>query len=155
MNKRGYGGKNAVIYSEEWYYYSSTNSRHVVAMFRISNPTSAAITWVPYFYYTCYGGWSNTASVTLNGANTWSTTGTCQMCTVCVAACACVACGVACDCLFRVSASAAIAVAVTASQPHLNHILLIVRWRPLQHTDRLLGVLFQLTAAAQRPHVRR
>ena len=82
MTKRGYGGKNAVIYAEEWYYYSSTNSFNVIAMFRIANPTANAITWTVYFYYTCYGGWGNTASVMVNSGLQWSTGGTCQMCTV-------------------------------------------------------------------------
>lgn len=47
LTKRGYGGKNANIWAEEWSSYSSTNSHQVVALFRISNPTAAAITWSP------------------------------------------------------------------------------------------------------------
>ena len=83
MTKRGYGGKNAMIWADEWYYYSSTNSRQVVVLFRIRNTTPNAITWTPYFYYSCYGGWNEYASMTINGASTWAQSGNCQMCTVC------------------------------------------------------------------------
>jgi hypothetical protein len=81
LTRRGYGGRNGHIYSEEWYYTSSTNSRHIVVLFRIHNPTASAITWTLYFYYTSYGSWGESASVALNGVNQWTTTATCQMCT--------------------------------------------------------------------------
>jgi hypothetical protein len=82
INKRGYGGRNAVVWAEEWYYYSSTNSRHVVAWFRIQNTTPNAINWSPFYYYTCFGSWGNHASVNINGNQVWSSSSSCQMCTV-------------------------------------------------------------------------
>lgn len=62
--------------------WSSTNSRQISVLFRIANPTNAAITWTPYMYYTCFGGWGNYASLSLNGVVPWYNTGTCQYCTV-------------------------------------------------------------------------
>ena len=86
LNRRGYGGKNAMIWSEDWYYYSSTNGRQVAVVFRIRNPTASDISWTPCFYYSSYGGWSEASSVTVNGAANWYTTGSCAMCTVRAAA---------------------------------------------------------------------
>ena len=82
LTKRGYGGWNTNIWSDEWYYYSSTNSRQIAVLFSVSNPTAAAITWTVYFYYSCYGGWNEYASMSLNGANTWATSASCDYCTV-------------------------------------------------------------------------
>lgn len=54
----------------------------VALLLRINNPTSSAITWTPYFYYSCYGGWNEYSSVAMNGNNVWSQSGGCAMCTV-------------------------------------------------------------------------
>jgi hypothetical protein len=82
LTKRGYGNRNTNIWEDEWFYYSSTNSRHIVVLFRINNPTASAITWTLNFYYSSYGSWGEAASVSLNGVNQWGVTNNCQMCTV-------------------------------------------------------------------------
>jgi len=82
FNKRGYGGWNTNVYAEEWYYYSSTNSRQVGALFRIRNTKSSNIDWRTYFYYSSFGGWGESASVARNGQNMWDTQGNCGYCTV-------------------------------------------------------------------------
>jgi hypothetical protein len=61
-----------MVVAQEWYYYSSTNSRHTAVLFRIKNNTADAITWTPYWYRTGYGGWNEYASIALNGNNVWS-----------------------------------------------------------------------------------
>jgi hypothetical protein len=78
FNKKGYVKYNGMVYSEE--YKSPTqstdaHSKHCAALFRIKNVSSSAISWTIYFYHTSYGGWSEYASVTLNGASNWSNTG--------------------------------------------------------------------------------
>jgi len=69
---KAYAGKNAMVYSDTWSYYSSTNSKMAVVLFRISNTTNAAINWTPYFYYTSYESWGELASVALNGTAVWN-----------------------------------------------------------------------------------
>jgi hypothetical protein len=68
---------NMHVWAEETYSYSSTNGRHLVVLFRIKNTTGSAITWQPHFSYSSYGGWNEYTSLTLNGAGTWSTGGSC------------------------------------------------------------------------------
>ncbi|MBT3191252.1 MAG: hypothetical protein HN341_01725 [Verrucomicrobia bacterium] len=75
FNRKGYAGKNATVYADEWYSYSSTNSKHAGALFRIRNTTGASINWTVYWYRTAYGGWSERASISINGANTWNSGG--------------------------------------------------------------------------------
>jgi hypothetical protein len=75
LTNRGYAGKNALVISNVYYYYSSTNGRVVVTLFRIRNTTANPINWTPYFYYTAYAGWGETASIALNGALPWSSSG--------------------------------------------------------------------------------
>ncbi len=70
--KKGYAKKNALIMNEDWMSYSSTNGKVVTVLFRINNTTGSAITWSPNFWYSAYSAWSEVASVSLNGANTWS-----------------------------------------------------------------------------------
>jgi subtilisin-like proprotein convertase family protein len=64
--------KNVNVYADEWYSYSSTNSRRLAVLFRVKNNTDQAITWTPNFYYTSYSSWGERASITVNGSNTWS-----------------------------------------------------------------------------------
>ena len=83
FNKRMTCRWNANVWAEEWYSYSSTNSRHVAALFRIRNNSPDAITWSMHMYYASYGGWNEYASVAMNGVNQWSTSGNCgSQCTV-------------------------------------------------------------------------
>jgi hypothetical protein len=75
FNKKIYAGKNATVFAEEWQSYSSTNSKHAGALFRIENTTGAAINWTVDWYTTAYGGWNEWASVSVNGVNTWNSGG--------------------------------------------------------------------------------
>jgi len=72
---KGYAGANAMVWAESWKIYSSTNSKHVGALFRIRNTTANNITWNVYAYMPCYGSWGNNCSVALNGSNIWNTSG--------------------------------------------------------------------------------
>jgi subtilisin-like proprotein convertase family protein len=75
FTNKGYAQKNATVWAESWYTYSSTNSKHAGALFRIRNTTGSAITWTPYAYMTSYAGWGNYASVALNGTSIWNSGG--------------------------------------------------------------------------------
>lgn len=68
---KGYGGRNAVVVADEWLAYSSTNSKHGAALFRIKNTTNSAINWNVNIYMTSYPPWGESASVALNGASQW------------------------------------------------------------------------------------
>lgn len=85
LTKEGYGGPNANIVSDVDRYWSSTNGKVVVVLFRIRNTTSSNITWRPYWYYSSYGGWNEYASVatrtTSGWSNQWSTSSSCYDCT--------------------------------------------------------------------------
>jgi subtilisin-like proprotein convertase family protein len=61
--------KNAMVMANEWYYYSSTNSRHTGALFRIRNTTDAPIDWTVNWYRTGYGGYNEYAGLALNGTS--------------------------------------------------------------------------------------
>ena len=74
FTKKGYAKRNAVVLSEEWSSYSSTNGQVVLTLFRIENTTGSPITWSPSFYYSCYGGWGERASVALNGVSEMNAT---------------------------------------------------------------------------------
>ncbi len=76
LTHKGYGGKNAVIVSDSFSSYSSTDGQVCIALFRIKNTTQSAVTWTPNFYYSCYSNWSEAASVALNGTNAWTNFGT-------------------------------------------------------------------------------
>ena len=65
------------VMSEAWYDPSSTNGKVLIVLFRIKNTTGSAINWAPAFWHTNYGGWGEYSSVTVNGAGSWSHTGTC------------------------------------------------------------------------------
>lgn len=75
LTRKGYGGRNAVIMSKVYHQYSSTTGHMVITLFRIHNTTASIINWTPYFYYTCYGGWNELASVALNGQCIWNSGG--------------------------------------------------------------------------------
>ena len=67
--------KNALVYSEEWRNWTSTDSRHVAVLFRVRNNTAQNKTWNVRWYRSAYGGWSERASIALNGANSWDSGG--------------------------------------------------------------------------------
>jgi len=71
FNKKGYAVKNANVWSEVYSQYSSTTGKVAMTLFRIKNTTDQPITWQPSWYFTAYTGWSETASVALNGSNVW------------------------------------------------------------------------------------
>ncbi len=66
---------NAMVHARTWYMYSSTDSEHAAAYFRIYNSTDKNVSWPVYWYATSYGGWGERASITVNGANTWDGSG--------------------------------------------------------------------------------
>lgn len=75
FSQKGYGGKNALVYSGDFQQYGGTNGRVIVCLFRIKNTMGSPITWTPVFRYTAYNIWGEMASVALNGANMWSSNG--------------------------------------------------------------------------------
>jgi hypothetical protein len=77
FNKKGYAGKNAMVWADEWYSYSSTNGKMVFVMFRIKNTTQNDINWTPYFWYSSYVDWCEVASVTINGNGNWASNNNC------------------------------------------------------------------------------
>jgi len=72
FTRKGYAGSNALVHSETFWFYSSTNGKVVVALFRIRNTTAADITWTPSIRATSYASWGELASVALNGVLAWS-----------------------------------------------------------------------------------
>jgi hypothetical protein len=75
FTRKGCGGKNALVFAEEWRGYSSTNSKFAAALFRVKNTTSDPIAWTAQFYATSYYAWSERASVAVNGQNVWNSGG--------------------------------------------------------------------------------
>lgn len=71
FTRKGYAGKNALVFADEWVGYSSTNSKHVAALFRIRNTTSNTIDWNVTSHHTSYGTWGETASIGVNGTEIW------------------------------------------------------------------------------------
>ena len=69
---KGYAKENAMMCNDVWECYSSTDGEVFTVLFRINNSTGSAINWTPSFYYSAYNPWSEMASITVNGANTWS-----------------------------------------------------------------------------------
>ncbi len=72
FNQRRALAPNTVVCSEIWPYTSSTTGRVCGAVFRVKNTTANAVNWQLSFYYTSYSGWSETASLSINGATTWT-----------------------------------------------------------------------------------
>jgi hypothetical protein len=72
FTQKRYAGKNALVCSEVYNMYSSTDGKVCIALFRVKNSTANAITWTPHFNYTSYDGWSERASIALNGSNVWT-----------------------------------------------------------------------------------
>jgi hypothetical protein len=72
FTQKGYGGKNAVVFADERYFYSSTDGKIAAALFRIKNTTASAIDWTPSVNFTAYYLWGETASVALNGNLAWT-----------------------------------------------------------------------------------
>eukprot|EP00055_Hartaetosiga_balthica_P009791 m.39987 g.39987 ORF g.39987 m.39987 type:complete len:460 (-) comp6900_c0_seq1:187-1566(-) len=81
FNKRVYCGWNCAVHNEEWYYYSSDNGRHGAVLMRIRNTLNKGVDWRVSFIYSSYGGWSEQASMSLNGDSVWSTGASCNTCT--------------------------------------------------------------------------
>jgi hypothetical protein len=74
-----YSGKNrigGVLWNEYQSIYSNSSAGHFVFfLFRIKNSTGAAINWAPQYWYTSYHSWGDWSSATVNGANTWNSSG--------------------------------------------------------------------------------
>ena len=75
FTNKGYGGKNAHVVSDTYLMYSSTTAHMAGALFRIENTTNSPITWSPHWRYTCFSGWAERASVSLNRADNWNSGG--------------------------------------------------------------------------------
>jgi len=73
FSRKGFGGKNAVVFADDWMSYSSTNGKVAMALFRIKNTTNDPITWTVTTHLTCYGSWGEWASIALNGVDIFST----------------------------------------------------------------------------------
>ena len=71
----GYVDKNAMVSADVDITFSSTNGQVMATLFRLQNATASPITWSPSFYFSCYGGWGEWASVAVNGANVWTSGG--------------------------------------------------------------------------------
>ena len=69
FNKKIYPGMNAMVYSNVYTQYSSTNGEIVVVLMRVKNTTSSNINWDVSFYYTAHSGFSEKAGIALNGVN--------------------------------------------------------------------------------------
>jgi hypothetical protein len=67
--RKGYAGKNANVAADQWLAFSSTNSKHAAALFRIVNTTANPINWMVDVYTTAFAGWSELASIAVNGQN--------------------------------------------------------------------------------------
>ncbi len=72
FTNKGYAGKNALLWSEVYLMYSSTNSRVFLSLFRVRNTTNADINWPVYWTYTAYTPWGENSSIALNGTNVWN-----------------------------------------------------------------------------------
>ncbi|HVV85099.1 MAG TPA: LamG-like jellyroll fold domain-containing protein, partial [Kofleriaceae bacterium] len=79
FTKKLYPGNNAMVSSVRWHDQSSTNGKVTVALMRIKNSTASPINWTPFFYFTAYSGWSEQASVALNGQLQWNASGSYYM----------------------------------------------------------------------------
>jgi hypothetical protein len=75
FSKKVYPGKNVLVSSERWVDGSSTNGKVTVALLRINNSTGGAIDWTAFFYFTAFSGWSEQASIALNGQEVWGAYG--------------------------------------------------------------------------------
>jgi hypothetical protein len=64
-----------MIWAESDTFYSSTNGRVAVALFRVQNTTNTPITWTPHFYYSAYPDWGERAGVAINGSEVWTSGG--------------------------------------------------------------------------------
>lgn len=67
--------QNAVVEAVEHRTYSSTNSRHAGAIFRVRNNTTNDIVWTAHWYRTAHSNWAERASLALNGQNIWDSGG--------------------------------------------------------------------------------
>jgi hypothetical protein len=72
FTNKGWAGQNALLWSEVYLMYSSTNGRVFLSLFRVRNNTANDITWPVAWTYSAYTGWGENASVALNGSNVWN-----------------------------------------------------------------------------------
>ncbi len=71
FSKKGYAKWNSTVWAENYLQRTSTNGKVSMALFRVRNTTSKAVTWPVYWYYTSYSGWSERASAAVNGKHLW------------------------------------------------------------------------------------
>jgi hypothetical protein len=75
LYRRDYAPPTAMMFSQAFDSYSSTNGWVYIALFRIRNTAGRTVTWIPRFFVTSYGGWSEYAGVAINGTEVWSSGG--------------------------------------------------------------------------------
>lgn len=69
FTQKGYAKSNAMVYSDTWYNYSSTNGKMVAVLFRIRNTTGSNITWTPNYWVTGAANWGEIPSASINGSS--------------------------------------------------------------------------------------
>jgi hypothetical protein len=73
FTQRMVGGKNALVFAQRHQiYWSSTDGRVVMALFRIKNSTGAAINWTLTMRYSAYPSWNEYAGIAVNGVEVWN-----------------------------------------------------------------------------------
>jgi hypothetical protein len=72
LTQKGYPGRNALVFADTRYQYSSTDGKVVVVLFRVQNTTANPITWNAHFFYSCNRQFGEIASAALNGVNVWT-----------------------------------------------------------------------------------
>jgi hypothetical protein len=79
FNRKGYARSAANVVAEQFQIggnYSQA-ARFAGTLMRVRNSTGSAISWTVKYVYTSYSGWSNQASVALNGVNVWQSGNDC------------------------------------------------------------------------------
>jgi len=61
------------VFTESWKGTSSENGRIVAVLFRMYNANPDPTNWYWYFHISCYYGWGEVASISINGKTVWTT----------------------------------------------------------------------------------
>jgi hypothetical protein len=72
LTQKGYPGRNAMVFADTRYQYSSSDGKVVVVLFRIQNATAGPITWNAHFWHSCNRQFGEIASAALNGVDVWT-----------------------------------------------------------------------------------
>jgi len=66
---KGYAKANAMIMSETFLQFSSTNGLVGIVLFRVRNNLSSNVAWNPVWRFSAYSNWGERASCALNGVS--------------------------------------------------------------------------------------